>query len=204
MLVERGWFSPHAWGWSADRNARFRPVQVLPTRVGMVRASGHRTALTAVLPTRVGMVRYRRSSRICRWRSPHPRGDGPGSARSSSNARHEFSPHAWGWSALASSPLSAACGSPHTRGDGPACGAWSQRQIVFSPHAWGWSVVRLQCCVRICGSPHTRGDGPDRSMHRCWSRDVLPTRVGMVRSSRYCGRARLRFSPPAWGWSALP
>ena len=132
-------FSPRAWGWSAagigaadpgsrsphargdgpsivaDHVAR---VEVLPTRVGMVRPTppaGDRTAMFSprawgwsgcmrrqsthrvVLPTRVGMVRrWTRCSSPTRC-SPHARGDGPGS------------------SAL----FASGGGSPHARGDGP-------------------------------------------------------------------------------------
>ncbi len=91
-------------------------------------------------------------------------------------------------------------GSPHTRGDGPAQSALRAFLSKFSPHAWGWSAV-IEAGVRI--------------------RQVLPTRVGMVR--RESGRrsrstrsphtrgdgplseigpgAGLAFSPHAWGWS---
>ncbi len=52
-----GWFSPHAWGWSAQPFAFVSRYLVLPTRVGMVR-SGARQATPS-------------------WGSPHTRGDGP-------------------------------------------------------------------------------------------------------------------------------
>src|SRR5271166_4779787 len=113
--------------------------------------------------------------------SPHTRGDGP-NWRRSRNRRAKFSPHAWGWSDLpnllwhCSAVLPTRVGmvrqctktprspqrSPHTRGDGPIPLALSAALEAFSPHAWGWSVI-----------------APEKSLHT----DVLPTRVGMVRST---------------------
>src|ERR1700736_3341740 len=78
--IGQGWFSPPAWGWSVNGGKVNRTGMVLPTRVGMVRVDG-RSALE-------------------RYRSPHPRGDGP-------KDEHygvipgTFSPPAWGWSELA-------------------------------------------------------------------------------------------------------
>ena len=53
--------------------------------------------------------------------------------------------------------------SPHTRGDGPGEIVFSSKGEQFSPHAWGWSACRP-------GAPEDR--------------EVLPTRVGMVRPQR--------------------
>ena len=74
------WFSPPAWGWSVIRTPTGWQVQVLPTRVGMVRDETDERA-------------HARSS-------PHPRGDGPLDFRMLYNL-FEFSPPAWGWSAYA-------------------------------------------------------------------------------------------------------
>src|SRR5271165_334967 len=92
--------------------------------------------------------------------------------------------------------------SPHTRGDGPWLYAMYLLVTSFSPHAWGWSVLfSLQCLLH----------------------NVLPTRVGMVRKlasrknphgcsphtrgdgppNRNTRLAICRFSPHAWGWSAI-
>ncbi len=152
-------FSPRAWGWSVLHGLPDHRRSVFPTRVGMVRSS------TTPLPQRS--------------RFPHARGDGPiglglGSCVS------EFSPRAWGWSAMTlligggwpvfptrvgmvrkrGPPGSDGRCFPHARGDGPH---WLDRVLVvleFSPRAWGWS-----------GQGDCR-----RSPLR-----VFPTRVGMVR-----------------------
>src|SRR5271157_165386 len=92
--------------------------------------------------------------------------------------------------------------SPHVRGDGPQVHLHSRLAEPFSPRAWGWSANRR---IRL-------------------SREkVLPTCVGMVRTSRTehvyrPGSPHVRgdgpfteapgslpgvFSPRAWGWSAV-
>ena len=71
-------FSPPAWGWSDDLSEYIEWINVLPTRVGMVRI-------------------YAETGED--WRgSPHPRGDGP-MALVVEVLEIEFSPPAWGWSA---------------------------------------------------------------------------------------------------------
>ena len=92
--------------------------------------------------------------------------------------------------------------SPHARGDGPPLAATIRRPVSFSPRAWGWSghgkmKTRIEFVlptrvgmVRHCrhhpvmsgSSPHARGDGPP--------------------STPRCGPPR-KFSPRAWGWSAM-
>ena len=72
-------FSPRAWGWSAQLAFRCSHGQVLPTRVGMVRAE--RPALATPR------------------RSPHARGDGP-HIWTSEPGDGLFSPRAWGWSVI--------------------------------------------------------------------------------------------------------
>jgi hypothetical protein len=111
-------FSPHAWGWSARWAPNHPNLDVLPTRVGMVRTD--------------------RSCPRCGRRSPHTRGDGPFSDETFRRT-YLFSPHAWGWSELVlghrqdtgvlptrvgmvrsiQPPTRSLSGSPHTRGDGP-------------------------------------------------------------------------------------
>ncbi len=198
----RGWFSPPAWGWSGVRHSDTHCADVLPTRVGMVRPLG------------IPQVRF-----DC---SPHPRGDGPGIYTRTSTV-NTFSPPAWGWSAprrreskptkvlptrvgmvrMVSFRFQVRLRSPHPRGDGPLRCLGAKRGKRFSPPAWGWSellhpeqerepvlptrvgMVRGSCRSATCssGSPHPRGDGPLAQ---------VPVRPAAP------------FSPPAWGWSALP
>ena len=160
----------------------------------------------------------------CReWReeqgAPHPRGDGPYSI---ARVQRVFrcSPPAWGWSARAGARADGGgvlptrvgmvrCGSgsgggngcaPHPRGDGPVSRHAKQGPRACSPPAWGWSAI-------------PQGRTP--------MRQVLPTRVGMVRLAPACNRDQYRAphprgdgplaasmrrdhstcSPPAWGWS---
>ena len=152
--------------------------------------------------------------------SPHPRGDGPW-LRIRWRQTIAFSPPAWGWSvrpAARDLPLpvlptrvgmvrrrasarSCQARSPHPRGDGPRGERIRRRIRWFSPPAWGWSEL----------VPASRRD-----------QNVLPTRVGMVRREgrrslhrlrsphprgdgpylAVIERRRMKFSPPAWGWSA--
>ena len=103
---------------------------------------------------------------------------------------------------MAAKMLVEGLGSPHPRGDGPRTAWLSTDSVQFSPPAWGWS-----------GEPGQTRIGTG----------VLPTRVGMVRSSTGHGVTStgsphprgdgphpfvsrlsfLEFSPPAWGWSFL-
>ena len=80
---------------------------------------GHEAMENVVLPTCVGMVR------------------GPCGCPLSAV---EFSPPAWGWSAIRNLQSAGA--------------------ILFSPRAWGWSErIERSACVEY-RSPHVRGDGP--------------------------------------------
>ncbi len=153
-------FSPLAWGWSAVWRLLCHSLLVLPTRVGMVRASAQ--------AMRIG------------GSSPHSRGDGP-SQYSIVQPVGTFSPLAWGWSdesvhVLNEAPVlptrvgmvrghnvdcASTPGSPHSRGDGPSLRVRHRASPAFSPLAWGWSEIR-RTGRRVSG--------------------VLPTRVGMVRS----------------------
>ncbi len=156
-------FSPHAWGWSV------RWLHVYVYRI--------------VFPTCVGMVRMGIWRGGACTRFPHMRGDGPGRIVEGGFTA-PFSPHAWGWSALKLSNLSAysvfptcvgmvrypfnssfapSC-FPHMRGDGPATNMSIHGGVKFSPHAWGWSV---------CARSQVGGGA------------VFPTCVGMVRARRH-------------------
>ena len=69
-------FSPRAWGWSVINTEKLKPLQVLPTCVGMVRCPSRCREPLAVLPT-------------C--------GDGPPVPCIVLDP-FSFSPRAWGWS----------------------------------------------------------------------------------------------------------
>mgnify|MGYP003345526031 CR=1 FL=1 len=196
------WFSPPAWGWSAPRGVRHRTRQVLPTRVGMVRARGGAGATEGS--------------------SPHPRGDGPFYGQNEGQPA-PFSPPAWGWSderglsdqkrmvlptrvgmvRVHSISTASSWRSPHPRGDGPTSGHFALPVTLFSPPAWGWSgdsyghrptsevlptrVGMVRGCPRqrrgnFC-SPHPRGDGPEDIFNNTYQKPL---------------------SPPAWGWSVWP
>ena len=152
-------FSPPAWGWSDVSLDLDCELTVLPTRVGMVRSYGWELVHS-----------------LC---SPHPRGDGPISAHSP-KFYCRFSPPAWGWSDLQririrghpvlptrvgmvrrnEIAVSVLRRSPHPRGDGPLAHTVHLLHCPFSPPAWGWSVS---------------------SAFGELAKEVLPTRVGMVR-----------------------
>ena len=178
------------------------------------------STLLGVFPTRVGMVRFVAASASSRIGFPHPRGDGPNFSCSFC-VRSEFSPPAWGWSAMPTGKvfmrqvfptrvgmvrirvgINRTDGRfPHPRGDGPPESPSASRKSRFSPPAWGWSA----------------GQSSSDQLP-----DVFPTRVGMVRGAAAGRRARqgfphprgdgpyttntltgnVKFSPPAWGWSA--
>src|SRR5665647_1230046 len=154
--------------------------------------------------------------------APHPRGDGPVTL-ARTNQVSLCSPPAWGWSegglivVLGIGVLPTRVGmvrvrlvrgisqgsAPHPRGDGPFNGCRVTATGECSPPAWGWSA----------GEP---------GVHH--HREVLPTRVGMVRpaqpsedaqssaphprgdgpSSDFCNNYFAQCSPPAWGWSGYP
>ena len=112
----------------------------------------------------------------------------------------QFSPHAWGWSAVVQGGTASAIvfptrvgmvrcclpgrkragRFPHTRGDGPTYALLLEALWGFSPHAWGWSAMRPTVVGESVGFPHTRGDGPNKHGD-----------VGTITP----------FSPHAWGWS---
>ena len=76
-------FSPHAWGWSENKEKLEAAVQVFPTRVGMVRPP----------PGVAGGLNG----------FPHTRGDGP-ACHGGNTVANGFSPHAWGWSEMRHQP----------------------------------------------------------------------------------------------------
>ena len=130
--------SPPAWGWSAYEAAQAGGMNVLPTRVGMVRV----------------LVDHK-----FRWhRAPHPRGDGPMTCLSE-NQGAWCSPPAWGWSVRRHASRTNHCvlptrvgmvrargnsyrpgwSAPHPRGDGPDFLHIQFSLWWCSPPAWGWS-----------------------------------------------------------------
>src|ERR1035438_6576750 len=131
-------YSPPAWGWSDNSALSLAIQRVFPTRVGMVRAWCKPSAIMHSIP--------------------HPRGDGPMSNQQYP-ALSEYSPPAWGWSAVAFSKADCALvfptrvgmvrflsgggvhngGIPHPRGDGPALDNVTVDGREYSPPAWGWS-----------------------------------------------------------------
>ncbi len=134
--------SPRTWGWSGQRCHYRRNRPVLPTRVGMVRAS----TITPALPSR----------------SPHACGDGPvleviGGEVGMFSPRcgdgpaclfslvfcMSFSPLSWGWSLLHSRIEEWPRCSPHLRGDDP-CGSLTQTGPFVRGHFMGISVRELR------------------------------------------------------------
>ena len=144
-----------------------------------------------VFPTRVGMVRKDSGVEDARSSFPHPRGDGP---QTTWPARPftEFSPPAWGWSAvkLVSSAIRRVFPThvgmvrhheptkqnpirfPHARGDGPKGLTTWKTLIRFSPRTWGWSELGAGARHRI---------------------PVFPTHVGMVRTAQEPEANAIRF-----------
>ena len=172
--------SPHTRGdGPIHRNTIWRVPQFSPHAWGwsVVHARGFGCA--AVLPTRVGMVRRANDVSSKARRSPHTRGDGP-FYRILSEDPDEVLPTRVGMVRVQAADGSGYGRSPHTRGDGPEFSEPCRTARLFSPHAWGWSV--------------------ENEYHRARD-EVLPTRVGMVRSCRLRFLAVVQFSPHAWGWS---
>ena len=161
MPHRSGWrFSPRAWGWSVSQAHDGSQWNSSPH----VRGDG---------PDIAGHGAY--TSR----RSPHVRGDGP-DLRARLIRERQFSPRAWGWSAVAR-PLASSVG--------------------FSPRAWGWSGGTHGRAARQRVLPTCVG--MVRGMSRAMAPDlVLPTCVGMVRHPSFRPGPERSFSPRAWGWSA--
>ena len=192
-------FSPPAWGWSGCVHCSSSKRAVFPTRVGMVRGRGRRTARDRGFP--------------------HPRGDGP-RTRGSWSCCYPFSPPAWGWSGSARQPgkqhlvfptrvgmvrdhvkgCRARPCFPHPRGDGPLLRCRLGAGLGFSPPAWGWSAFRpggiimpavFPTRVGMVRHPDGGGSGFDRFPH--------PRGDGPIWQTAHDQMGK--FSPPAWGWS---
>ncbi len=197
-----GEFSPRAWGWTVPISDRGGGGVVFPTRVGMdrslhcslnnpdgfsPRAWGWTGPVAGgvgqphVFPTRVGMDRRCRGYGRCSPSFPHARGDGP-CLPGAWHTQALFSPRAWGWTVVELTRKVVAVVFP-TRGDGPVTKVAAGPGGAFSPRAWGWT------------DPLT---GPGTAAK------VLPTRVGMDRSTRRRCSPSNRFPPRAWGWTENP
>ena len=199
-------FSPHAWGWTAERP--FLPLVV------------------AVFPTRVGVDRTGSPFSASPTGFPHTRGGGP-DCHPEYQRREKFSPHAWGWTWMSSVRTSCSVvfptrvgvdrmsepisqrkpRFPHTRGGGPRVARWNGTTWKFSPHARGWTEnlsdlhrvetvfptrvgVDRRCFPRRrtpVRFPHTRGGGPvgcrEHDTHYMSSRGFLEFRDLLVDSS---------------------
>ena len=88
------------------------------------------------------MVRRYGNHYVACWSSPHPRGDGPYVAEVAHKI-DEFSPPAWGWSAI-------------DIADG-------NLEDVLPTRV---GMVRAAMCLTslLLSSPHPRGDGPERAL----------------------------------------
>ena len=175
-----------------------------------------------VIPTRVGVDRGGWQHERDDERYPHTRGGGP-SGWLTDQVADKLSPHAWGWTVLGRHLLAGcvviptrvgvdrawherdgwALSYPHTRGGGPFRRDMKAKTTLLSPHAWGWTAGLVA---------------------RAKERQVIPTRVGVDRSSTTNGRrARsyphtrgggpgvldavvnaITLSPHAWGWTEFP
>ena len=134
-----------------------------------------------VFPTRVGMVRTSTSEASVSCRFPHPRGDGPVNVAPQWRSRW-FSPPAWGWS--------------------NGCGERKTREPVF-PTRVGMVRSAVADAEHRQGFPHPRGDGPPWTVTTCPTSLFSHPRGDGPRTSGVEPGWQV-FSPPAWGWSALP
>ena len=94
-------------------------------------------------------------------RSPHARGDGP-CIKALRDQSLEVLPTRVGMVRTYRTANGSTLRSPHARGDGPQTIGGQSYPYMFSPRAWGWSE-------------------DDRTL--AWIDKVLPTRVGMVRTT---------------------
>ena len=108
---------PHTRGGEPAQPPYKSKVRCIPhTRGGEPRTDTGFVFDTDVFPTRVGV------NRPC---------------TSSISVRQTYSPHAWGWTALAGAHHVAGISIPHTRGGEPTCPATIHGHMPYSPHAWG-------------------------------------------------------------------
>ena len=195
-------FSPRPWGCSAPELVAGDTGCLLPTPVGMFRATSRQTKAPST--------------------SPHARGDVP-DARGPGRHRGAFSPRPWGCSVgypyslqrhrLLPTPVGMfrfkihatqkAFTSPHARGDVPTINPrrWTNRN--FSPRPWGCSGALgelvgdrplLPTPVGMFRRSRTRAAGSPASPHP--RGDIPPARTAV--------KTHAHFSPRPWGCSAVP
>ncbi len=111
----RNWLSPRVWGWSVDVRLSDDPMQVVPTRVGMVRTF-------SLLSADGG-------------RCPHACGDGP-RGQPAFQFGPLLSPRVWGWSAIFASESPCDNVVP-TRVGMVRCAGLFARPSLCCPHACG-------------------------------------------------------------------
>ncbi len=132
--------SPQAWGWTVVGDALQRAHAIVPTGVGMDRATRRlATRARESSPQAWGWTDGRPARQRRRYHRPHRRGDGP-SVHPSGTPMSQSSPQAWGWTETRNDDLRAMRHRPHRRGDGPYMRGMSVRVASSSPQAWGWTV----------------------------------------------------------------
>ncbi len=139
-VEEHPGISPPTWGWPAG--------------------GGIPLGFLLDFPTHVGMARFRAIRAAAGMRFPHPRGDGPSSARRSGRDGR-ISPPTWGWPAvfsfaaphqldfpthvgmarLRTNTTTRRTRFPHPRGDGPKSILRTHKAMRISPPTWGWPVA---------------------------------------------------------------
>ena len=194
--------SPHARGDVPSANSYTRSTCAFSPRPwGCSGTTANVADAELLLPTPVGMFRWcQRTSETFRS-SPHARGDVP-RLPLAPEAVPFFSPRPWGCSAdgernppavdLLPTPVGmfraprparpTRTPSPHARGDVPSAAISSHFWNSFSPRPWGCS---------------------DTSTHPNILCRLLPTPVGMFRSSDHQYRVVSSFSPRPWGCSVF-
>ncbi len=176
-------FSPHARGWTDPYPPRQCPCPFSPHARGWTVPPYPPTRQRYVFPARAGMDRTPQRPGCCAYCFPRTRGDGPpGDGRHGAYA--EFSPHARGWTAVASgtdshwsvfparagmdravgTECATAAGFPRTRGDGPEDIAVLRLQTLVFPARAGMDRRVVRRRVRVKRFPRTRGDGPNATM----------------------------------------
>ena len=236
-------FSPQAWGCTAGMSTRPAPIRCFPHRRGGVPLPCPRALCwlafspqawgctvydyyTAwyqnVFPTGVGVYRHRQYLPPRTNSFPHRRGGVP-LVSDCGKLGFQFSPQAWGCTAIISIAVARAYRFPHRRGGVPdfsalasavACvfptgvGVYRETDmttvyiVTFSPQAWGctaepWNIWRYGR-VFPTGVGVYRGGfifGPDGQS--------FPHRRGGVPSNRSRNKPQAAFSPQAWGCTGV-
>ena len=115
-----------------------------------------------------------------------------------------MSPHAWGWTVEPAGLAADFTRCPHTRGGGPRVFAWAGWPDDRCPHTRGGGPTSVSGPWRCSTVVPTRV-GVDRSSARAqnqWRR-VVPTRVGVDRCRPGTRGRGPGLSPHAWGWTGV-